>query len=94
MRRSYAQSTLLFVSHDIANTLSFPLVWVVADGRIVECGEPAKLQAQPDSQYAALLRAEQSVRHDIWAAARWERVSLVNGQLVAEQRPDRGLEEG
>lgn len=94
VRRSYAQSTLLFVSHDIANTLSFPLVWVVADGRIVECGEPAKLQAQPDSQYAALLRAEQSVRHDIWAAARWERVSLVNGQLVAEQRPDRGLEEG
>jgi ATP-binding cassette subfamily B protein len=93
VRRTFAQTTLLFVSHDIANTLSFPRVLVIEDGRLVEAGEPAVLRAKADSRYSAMLKAEQAVRHDLWAAARWERVSLVEGQLRKTEEPDPSLEE-
>jgi ATP-binding cassette subfamily B protein len=93
VRRTFAKTTLLCVSHDIGSTLSFPRVLVIEDGKLVEAGEPAALRARPDSRYAALLLAEQAVRHDLWASARWERVSMIEGQLKKEQDADRTLED-
>ena len=41
MRRRFAKATLLFVSHDIEETLSFDRVLVIEDGSIVEDAAPA-----------------------------------------------------
>jgi ABC-type transport system involved in cytochrome bd biosynthesis fused ATPase/permease subunit/predicted double-glycine peptidase len=50
-------ATLLFVTHDVADSLTYPRVLVVDNGTIVEDGAPTALAADPTSAYAALLAA-------------------------------------
>ncbi|MDQ2806272.1 MAG: cysteine peptidase family C39 domain-containing protein [Chloroflexota bacterium] len=82
-RRYWPTATLLCVTHDIAETAGFDRVLVVEAGRIVEDGAPALLAAAADSRYNALLRAEQAVRAELWAAAGWRRLRLEDGRLIA-----------
>ncbi len=81
-RRRWSHTTLLCVTHDIAETEAFARVLVVADGRVVEDGAPAALRAQSGSRYAALLGAEQRVRAESWSAAAWRRFRLEEGRVV------------
>ncbi len=87
-RKHWQGTTLLYVSHDIATTLTFPRVLVIDGGRLVEAGEPVALSTQPGSRYAALLRAEKTVRHDLWASKEWQRIAMVDGQLVSGRERD------
>ena len=80
-RQTWRAATLLCVTHDVGETLSFPRVLVVADGRVVEDGAPAELAAQPGSRYQALLAAEKAVRQDLWSDAAWRRIELEQGRL-------------
>ncbi|RFO96622.1 ABC transporter permease [Rhodoferax lacus] len=80
-RQWWRTATLLCVTHDVAETLSFARVLVVEDGRIVEDGVPLRL-AQSDSRYRALLEAEKQVRQRLWTGANWRRLQLREGQLV------------
>jgi ABC-type bacteriocin/lantibiotic exporter with double-glycine peptidase domain len=64
-RQWWADSTLLCVTHDVGETLQFPRVLVIDDGRIVEDGVPAELAAG-DSHYARLLQAEGALRGPLW----------------------------
>ncbi len=77
--------TTLFVSHDVAETLAFDRVLVIADGTVVEDGEPRALSALPDSRYAALLRAEPAAERARVAA--WGQLRLDKG--VVEVRRGR-----
>ena len=61
-RARWAGATLLCVTHDVAHTLGFERVLVVAGGRIAEDGAPAALAAQPGSRFRALLEAERRVQ--------------------------------
>ncbi len=92
-RKNWEKTTLVYVSHDIATTLSFPQVLIIEDGRLVESGEPVALSTRPDSRYSALLRAEKTVRHDLWASKEWHRVAMVDGQLVSSKERDSGQDE-
>ena len=65
-RRWWAEQTLLCVTHDVGETLQFPRVLVVDDGRIVEDGHPATLAAG-DTHYARLLQAEDELRRAMWS---------------------------
>jgi ABC-type bacteriocin/lantibiotic exporter with double-glycine peptidase domain len=87
-RKHWQGTTLIYVSHDIATTLTFPRVLVIDGGRLVEAGEPVALSAQPGSRYAALLLAEKTVRHDLWASKEWQRIAMVDGQLVSGRERD------
>jgi len=80
-RRRWSDATLVCVTHDIGETERFARVLVVAEGKIVEDGAPAKLRAQPDSRYASLLKAEERLRASAWSAAAWRRVRLENGRI-------------
>src|SRR5262249_40686819 len=57
-RKNWEKTTLIYVSHDIATTLTFPYVMVIEDGHLVEAGVPLSLSTQADSRFSALLRAE------------------------------------
>jgi ATP-binding cassette subfamily B protein len=92
-RKRWAQLTLLYVSHDIATTLSFPQVLVIENGQLVESGEPLALSRNPQSRYAALLQAERTVRHDLWSSKDWQRLAMVDGQLVAKRDSDETAED-
>jgi ATP-binding cassette subfamily B protein len=93
-RRGWQGTTLIYVSHDIATTLAFSRVLVIEGGRLVEDGEPAALSSQPGSRYAALLQAEKTVRHDLWASKEWQRMAMVDGQLVSSRDRDGAGEQG
>jgi ATP-binding cassette subfamily B protein len=82
-RMWWKDTTLLCVTHDVAETLSFDRVLVIEDGRIVEDGAPSKLAANA-SRYSALLDAEEAVREQLWHDARWRRVRVQDGR-VSEQ---------
>jgi ABC-type bacteriocin/lantibiotic exporter with double-glycine peptidase domain len=65
VRTWWPGATLLFVTHDVADTLAFDRVLVIADGEIAEDGRPAALAARPGSRYRALLDAEHRATADL-----------------------------
>ncbi len=81
-RERWRDSTLVAVTHDIEETLGFSRVLVIAGGRLVEDGRPAKLAARSDSAYRAMLEEERRVRAGLWAAAGWRRLRIEGGRLA------------
>jgi ATP-binding cassette subfamily B protein len=82
MRREWQGVTLLCVTHDVGETLSFGRVLVIEDGRIVEDGAPGVLAGQM-TRYRKLLAAERAVHERMWAGAHWRRLRLQGGRLGA-----------
>jgi energy-coupling factor transporter ATP-binding protein EcfA2 len=78
--------TLMCISHDIAETLSFDRVLVVEDGRVVEDGDPRVLRQRP-SRYRVLLEAEDRLNREMWAGDDWRRIVLRDGIIVADDTP-------
>jgi ABC-type bacteriocin/lantibiotic exporter with double-glycine peptidase domain len=88
VRTWWPGATLIFVTHDVADTLGFDRVLLVENGQIVEDGAPAVLAARAGSGYRALLAAEQAVaaRFESWP---WRRLRV--GPDTAPVGPDRAL---
>jgi ATP-binding cassette subfamily B protein len=82
LRARWRGATLLCVTHDVRETLSFARVLVIEGGRVVEDGAPAALAALPDGRYRALLAAEDHLRDTLWADPHWRRWRLDHGRLV------------
>jgi ABC-type transport system involved in cytochrome bd biosynthesis fused ATPase/permease subunit len=81
-RRHWQNTTLLCVTHDVAETLGFSRALVVENGRIVEDGNPGELARRTNSRYRALLEAEESVREGSWSSGHWRHLRLEDGRLV------------
>jgi ABC-type bacteriocin/lantibiotic exporter with double-glycine peptidase domain len=86
VRRFWSDATLLCVTHDVSETLTFPRVLVVDSGRIVEDGSPEDLVRQPDSTYRKLLLAEEEVREELWSNSNWQHLHLQDGQLRRREK--------
>jgi len=84
-RRHWSQATLLCVTHDIGETLSFPRVLVMEGGRIVEDGTPSDLARRPQSRYRGMLQAEEEVRERMCSTGEWRHLRLEGGQLVQQR---------
>jgi len=80
-RQHWQEETLIFISHDVAESQTFERVLVMEKGYIIEDDTPTVLAAQPNSRYLALLQAEESVRLGMWDSKTWRRLWLENGQL-------------
>lgn len=87
VRSMWGTSTLLCVTHDVAETESFDRVLVVHEGNIVEDGSPAFLLARP-SRYRQLLEADQRASSTLWAADHWRHLRVDSGQ-VREAPPEK-----
>ena len=83
-RQHWASTTLLCVTHDVGETLTFARTLVIENGRVVEDGNPAELARQANSRYRALLEAEESVRESSWSGGRWRHLRLEGGRLIEE----------
>jgi ABC-type bacteriocin/lantibiotic exporter with double-glycine peptidase domain len=83
-REIWHDATLVCVTHDIEQTLSFERVIVLEAGRVVEDGEPALLCSRPGSAFAALLEAERAVKADLWSAGRWRHWHLREGAVAED----------
>jgi ATP-binding cassette subfamily B protein len=80
-RALWANATLLYITHDVRQSLSFDRVAVLEHGRLVESGRPLELAHDRSSRYAALLEADEEARRLLWSGARWRRVWLEGGRL-------------
>jgi ATP-binding cassette subfamily B protein len=69
------------VTHDVGETIGFPRVLVIEDGRIIEDGVPDTLAGNPASRYSQLLGAEDAVRRGLWESAEWRRMVIDDGLL-------------
>jgi ATP-binding cassette subfamily B protein len=79
-RQWWRESTLICVTHDVEETLSFQRVLVVENGQIIEDGIPSQLAASA-SRYRDLLNAEKRVRENSWQGKVWRRIRVQNGTV-------------
>jgi ABC-type bacteriocin/lantibiotic exporter with double-glycine peptidase domain len=79
-REWWKDTTLLCVTHDVGETLSFNRVLVIENGCIVEDGSPAEL-AQKPSRYRELLDAETLVREQMWKGKQWRHIYMQEGRI-------------
>jgi ABC-type bacteriocin/lantibiotic exporter with double-glycine peptidase domain len=80
-RRWWSDATLLCVTHDVAETLSFDRVLVIERGQIVEDGSPDALKNSA-SRYRQLLDAEAAVTAELWQADWWRRIEMREGRAL------------
>ncbi len=76
VRTLWNNVTLLCITHDVSETLSFERVLLIEDGTIAEDGCPASLAANPASRYRALLDAELALQKTMWSSVGWRRLHL------------------
>lgn len=81
VRTWWADRTLICVTHDLEETVYFPRVIIVEDGRIVEDGEPRVL-AQADTRYRELLFAETRLRDFYWERTGWRNLEVSAGKIA------------
>lgn len=86
VRSIWSDATLICITHDVSDALSFERVVVIEAGRVVEDGIPAELLARADSHYRALSDAETVVREGLWSGEGWRRLYLAGGRLT-EPKP-------
>jgi len=83
-RQWWAPVTLLCVTHDVAETLSFDRVLVVENGHVIEDGAPRSLAAKA-SRYRDLLDAEAELGERMWEGDFWRRLTLSDGRLKVSE---------
>lgn len=84
VRAWWPRATLLFVSHDVSATLTFPRVWVIEDGQLVQDGDPQQLRNNA-GRYRDLLESEAEISQTLWHAPQQRRYRLAEGRL--EEQP-------
>jgi ATP-binding cassette subfamily B protein len=83
-RQRWTDSTLLYVTHDVAETRAFDRVLVVECGRIVEDGKPQQLAQIASSRYRRLLQTQDAVLTRLAANGDWKRIRLESGRIVTD----------
>jgi ATP-binding cassette subfamily B protein len=89
-RRRWAHATVLNITHDIEDTLTFDRVLVMDGGRIVEDGSPEELSRCAGSRYRELLDAAESISDRVWSDKEWQALRLDDGRLRDRATVDRG----
>lgn len=86
-RKLYRHATLLHVTHDVEDALTFDKVVVVESGQVVETGDPKTLLENSNSRFSSQLSAERALHEKWWRGDNWQRLYVVDGQ-VREGRID------
>ncbi len=84
---SVLQARVSELSHDLEETREFPRVVVIEDGRVVQDGPPAQLEADEQGLYSTMLACERRVHAQLWQRADWRRMTIDGGVLL-ERDPD------
>jgi ABC-type bacteriocin/lantibiotic exporter with double-glycine peptidase domain len=80
-RRHFAKATMIFVTHDVPDTLDFQRVLVVEQGRIIEQGSPRELYEKADSRYRTLCDQEKNTYNHLFSASNWRHLNMSSGVL-------------
>lgn len=77
----FSGSTILFVSHNVSETLDFERVLVFESGRIVEDGNPRALLSRADSTFARMVAAEVTLQTRLRDGGIWHHRIVEGGVL-------------
>jgi ABC-type transport system involved in cytochrome bd biosynthesis fused ATPase/permease subunit len=80
-RQHFAKATMIFVTHDVPDTLDFQRVLVIEQGRIIEQGSPRQLYEKADSRYRSLCDLETITRQRLWSGSLWRHLKMNSGVL-------------
>jgi ABC-type bacteriocin/lantibiotic exporter with double-glycine peptidase domain len=83
-RAVWRRATMLCITHDISDTMSFDRVLVIENGRIVEDGSPAVLAADGGSRYSRMLVDEDAVRQMWMSQVVWRTLRIEDGSVVTQ----------
>ncbi len=83
-RALWQNSTLLCITHDLAETRAFDRVLVIEAGHVLENGTPSELSADPQSRYSRLIEAERIANAETWGGDFWRRIRIHSGRIVQE----------
>jgi ABC-type sulfate/molybdate transport systems ATPase subunit len=72
---------MIFVTHDVPDTLDFQRVLVVEQGRIIEQGPPRELYEKTDSRYRTLCDQETNTRNHLFLGSTWRHLDMSSGVL-------------
>lgn len=81
LREYWSESTLIYISHDLALSRTFERVLVVDAGRIVEDGHPATLAQDTTSLYGQMVASHTKMRETVWETDNWRQWHLSDGQI-------------
>ena len=79
----FSDSTVLFVSHNVSETLDFERVLVFRSGRIVEDDNPHTLLSRADSTFARMVAAERTLQTRLHSGGIWHHRVIDDGVLRA-----------
>jgi ATP-binding cassette subfamily B protein len=92
VRERWPHSTVLYITHDIAEASAFDRVLVVDRGRIIEDGEPLALAQRPSSRYRRMLHAQDALHARFGSGTEWRRIRFDDGRIV-QQGADMSIEQ-
>ncbi len=81
LRQRWHNTTLLCVTHDILDTLTFDRIVVMEHGQILENGAPAELAERKTSAYHRMLEADRIAWDSLWSDQQWRKLWLEKGKL-------------
>jgi ATP-binding cassette subfamily B protein len=84
-REWWRDATMLWITHDVSETLGFDRVLVMDNGRIVEDAPTIDLASRRDSLYRALLETEEAVRAKMWESDQWRRLRMDGGRIIEKE---------
>ena len=82
LRAHWQHSTLVFITHDVSDTLDFDRVITMHGGRCVEIGKPSELAQNAESIYRSLLDKERELFDENTAFAGWKTWQMTDGRLT------------
>ncbi len=88
-RQRWEKATLVFVTHDITESLQFDRVLVLEEGRIVQDGRPEELAGSSEGSFSRMLQAQWRANQQLREGPAWRRLSLDESGLSEKGwRPD------
>ncbi len=88
-RLRWKKATLIFVTHDITESLEFDRVIVLKEGRIVQDGSPGALVDSGEGPFFGMLEAQKFAQEQLFEGPSWRRLSLDERGLSEKGRvPD------
>ena len=81
VRHAWRQATLIWITHEVEQTLELPWIWVVEGGRLVEEGEPGSLARRRGSRYRHWIERGAAAR-ELWTSADWRRLRVERGRVA------------
>ena len=84
VRERWPHSTVLYITHDVAEANAFDRVLVVDRARVVEDGEPLALAQRASSRYRRMLHAQETLNARFGSGTEWRRIKFDDGRIVQQ----------